>query len=109
MGKREKKIIRGTSIKPRLVVFRSHQHIYAQIIDDSQAKTIASCSTMEASIKQQLESTSTISASELVGETIGKRLTEKDIKSVIFDRNGRPYHGRIQAVAEGARKAGLNF
>lgn len=109
MGKREKKIIRGTSSRPRLVVFRSHQHIYAQIIDDSSANTIVSCSTIEASIKLQLESTSNISASTLVGETIGKRLTEKNIKSVIFDRNGRPYHGRIKAVAEGARKAGLDF
>jgi large subunit ribosomal protein L18 len=109
MGKREKKIIRGTSSRPRLVVFRSHQHIYAQIIDDSSANTIVSCSTIETSIKLQLESTSNISASTLVGETIGKRLTEKNIKSVIFDRNGRPYHGRIKAVAEGARKAGLDF
>lgn len=109
MGKREKKIIRGTSSRPRLVVFRSHQHIYAQIIDDSSANTIVSCSTIETNIKLQLESTSNISASTLVGETIGKRLTEKNIKSVIFDRNGRPYHGRIKAVAEGARKAGLDF
>jgi large subunit ribosomal protein L18 len=109
MGKREKKIIRGTSSRPRLVVFRSHQHIYAQIIDDSSANTLASCSSIESEIKNQLESTSNISASQLVGETIGKRLTEKNIRRVIFDRNGRPYHGRIKAVAEGARKAGLDF
>jgi large subunit ribosomal protein L18 len=109
MSKREKKSIKGSSSRPRLLVFRSHQHIYAQIIDDSLGKTIASCSTLEPSIKVQLESTATITASLLVGETLGKRLTEKNIQSVIFDRNGKPYHGRIKAVADGARKAGVNF
>jgi len=109
MSKREKKSIKGSSSRPRLLVFRSHQHIYAQIIDDSAGKTIASCSTLEPSIKVQLDSTSTITASLLVGETLGKRLTEKNIQSVIFDRNGKPYHGRIKAVADGARKAGVNF
>lgn len=109
MGKREKKIIRGTAKQPRLVVFRSHKHIYAQIIDDTSSCTIAACSTVEPSIKQQLESTSNINASLLVGEIIGKRLAEKNIKNVIFDRNGKAYHGRIKAVAEGARNAGLNF
>jgi large subunit ribosomal protein L18 len=109
MGKREKKIVRGTSSRPRLVVFRSHQHIYVQIIDDSSAQTITSCSTIEPAIKQQLASTANTQASKLVGETIGKRLVEKNIKSVIFDRNGKPYHGRIKAVAEGARSAGLDF
>jgi large subunit ribosomal protein L18 len=109
MGKREKKVIRGTAIRPRLLVFRSHKHIYVQIIDDSSSQTITSCSTIEPSIKTQLESTSNISASLLVGEIIGKRLAEKNIKSVIFDRNGKPYHGRIKAVAEGARNTGLDF
>ena len=109
MSKREKKSIKGSSSRPRLLVFRSHQHIYAQIIDDSLGKTIAACSTLEPSIKVQLDSTSTITASFLVGETLGKRLTEKNIQSVIFDRNGKPYHGRIKAVADGARKAGVNF
>lgn len=109
MSKREKKSIKGSSSRPRLLVFRSHQHIYAQIIDDSLGQTIASCSTLEPSIKVQLESTATITASLLVGETLGKRLTEKNIQSVIFDRNGKPYHGRIKAVADGARKAGVNF
>ena len=109
MGKREKKKIQGTSSRPRLVVFRSHQHIYAQIIDDSKGMTLLSCSTLEASIKLQLASTSTIQASTLVGESLGKRLIEKKIQSVIFDRNGKPYHGRIQALAEGARTAGILF
>ncbi len=109
MGKREKKGIRGTASRPRLVVFRSNKHIYVQIIDDSSSHTITSCSTMEPSIKEQLESTSNIQASLLVGEIIGKRLAQKDISRVIFDRNGRPYHGRIKAVADGARNTGLNF
>jgi large subunit ribosomal protein L18 len=109
MGKREKKVIRGTADRPRLLVFRSHKHIYVQIIDDSSAQTITACSTLEPSIQTQLQFTSNINASLLVGETIGKRLVEKNIKSVIFDRNGKPYHGRIKAVAEGARNSGLNF
>ena len=109
MGKREKKTIKGTSIRPRLLVFRSHKHIYAQIIDDSSSQTIVACSTIDSTIKTQLKSTSNIDASLLVGETIGNRLAEKNIKSVIFDRNGKPYHGRIKAVADGARKTGLDF
>jgi large subunit ribosomal protein L18 len=109
MGKREKKVIRGTAIRPRLLVFRSHKHIYVQIIDDSSSQTIISCSTIESTIQTQLKTTSNKTASLLVGETIGKRLAEKNIKSVIFDRNGKPYHGRIKAVAEGARNSGLDF
>lgn len=109
MGKRDKKKIRGTSIRPRLVVFRSHKHIYVQIIDDSSAQTITSCSTLEPEIKNQLQSTSNINASVIVGQTIGKRLFAKDINSVIFDCNGKPYHGRIKAIAEAARDSGLHF
>src|SRR6478735_7757634 len=103
MGKREKKIIRGTASRPRLVVFRSNKNIYVQIIDDTASRTITSCSTLEPSIKTQLESTSNIDASLLVGEIIAKRLTEKNIQTIIFDRNGKPYHGRIKAIADGAR------
>ena len=109
MGKKEKKFFRGTSIRPRLVVFRSHKHIYVQIIDDSSAKTIISCSTVEPEIRSQLKSTSNINASIIIGQIIGKRLFDKNINSVIFDRNGKPYHGRIKAVAEAARDSGLNF
>lgn len=109
MGKREKKIIRGTATRPRLVVFRSNKNIYVQIIDDTASRTITSCSTIEPSVKTQLESTSNINASLLVGKIIAKRLTEKNIQTVIFDRNGKPYHGRIKAIAEGARNAGLDF
>lgn len=104
-----KKKNKGTSIRPRLLVFRSHKHIYVQIIDDSSEKTIVSCSTVEYEIKAQLNSTSNIKASTIVGQIIGKRLLEKNIQQVIFDRNGKPYHGRIKAVAEAAREAGLIF
>jgi large subunit ribosomal protein L18 len=109
MGKREKKSICGTALRPRLFVFRSQKHIYVQAIDDSCAHTITACSTQEPSIKEQLESTSNIKASLLVGEIIGLRLAQKNIHKVIFDRNQKPYHGRIAAVAEGVRKTGLNF
>ena len=104
-----KKKNKGTSIRPRLLVFRSHKHIYVQIFDDSIEKTIVSCSTVEHEIKTQLKSTSNIKASIIVGQIIGKRLLEKNIQQVIFDRNGKPYHGRIKAVAKAAREAGLIF
>ena len=109
MGKREKKVILGTKTKPRLLVFRSHKHIYAQIIDDTCSQTLASCSTLEPSIRSQLSSTSNIAASTFVGEVLGKRLSEKKIEFVVFDRNNKPYHGRIKAVAEAARSTGLKF
>jgi large subunit ribosomal protein L18 len=109
MGKREKKQNKGTSTCPRLVVFRSNKHIYVQIIDDSIAQTITACSTTEPEVRMQLESTSNIKASIVVGKTIGKRLSEKNILNVIFDRNGKPYHGRIKAIAEAARESGLKF
>lgn len=109
MGKREKKTIRGTANRPRLLVYRSNKHIYVQAIDDSTAQTITTCSTQEPAIKAQLKSTANIQASRLVGETMGLRLQEKQIQMVVFDRNKKPYHGRIQAVAEGVRTMGLIF
>lgn len=109
MGKREKKSIKGTASRPRLVVFRSHKHIYAQIIDDSSSQTLLSCSTVEKEIKSKLKSTSNIDASITVGKTIGERLLSKNINSVIFDRNAKLFHGRIKAVADGARKIGIIF
>ena len=109
MGKREKKKIKGTSIRPRLIVFRSHKHIYAQVIDDFSSRTLLSCSTMEKEIKSQLKSTANIEASNIVGKVIGKRLLARNIKTIVFDRNAKPFHGRIQAVAEGAREIGIIF
>jgi large subunit ribosomal protein L18 len=104
----KKKII-GTTERPRLCVFRSNQHIYAQVIDDTKCFTIVSCSTLDKELIDQIKVRRTCEASELVGLTIGKRLLEKNIKTVVFDKRNKPYHGRIRALANGARKAGLIF
>ena len=109
MGKREKKRIKGNNLKPRLTVFRSNKHIYAQVIDDSASNTIISCSTLEPEVKEKCDKTSTKLASKVVGEIIGTRLLEKNIKEIIFDRGKKSYHGRIKELAEGARLVGLNF
>nr|YP_011006699.1 50S ribosomal protein L18 [Hedophyllum nigripes]WAM63844.1 50S ribosomal protein L18 [Hedophyllum nigripes] len=109
MGKREKKIIKGNNLKPRLAVFRSNKHIYAQVIDDSCSKTIISCSTLELEVKAKCDKTSNKLASKIVGEIIGTRLLEQNIKEIIFDRGKKSYHGRIKELAEGARLVGLNF
>nr|YP_011005715.1 50S ribosomal protein L18 [Cymathaere triplicata]WAM62719.1 50S ribosomal protein L18 [Cymathaere triplicata] len=109
MGKREKKIIKGNNLKPRLAVFRSNKHIYAQVIDDSCSKTIISCSTLELEVKAKCEKTSNKLASKIVGEIIGTRLLKENINEIIFDRGKKSYHGRIKELAEGARLVGLNF
>ena len=109
MGKREKKRIKGDVRKPRLSVFRSNKHIYAQVIDDSVSRTITSCSTLEVEVKAKCEQTSKKFASKIVGEIIGNRLLEQNIKEIVFDRGQKSYHGRIKELAEGARLAGLNF
>jgi len=107
--KRYLKKIRGCSNKPRLSIFRSHQHIYAQIIDDVQQKTLASSSTLDKDLSEKISSSSTKNAAFLVGENIAKKSKHKNIFKVVFDRGNRPYHGRIQSLAEGARKEGLQF
>lgn len=104
----KKKII-GTTERPRLCVFRSNQNIYAQVIDDTKYLTLASCSTLDKELRSQIETGNTCKASELVGLIVGKRLLEKNIKTVVFDKRNKPYHGRIKALANGARKAGLIF
>jgi len=109
MGKREKKKIKGTNLKPRLAIHRSNKHIYAQVIDDSCSKTIISCSTLEIEVKAKCEKTSNKEASKIVGEIIGTRLLEENIQEIIFDRGTKPYHGRIKELAEGARLVGVNF
>ena len=107
--KRYLKKIVGTIEKPRLSVFRSHNHIYAQLIDDKYGKTLVFSSTLEKAISETLSSTSTKEASSLVGENLAKKAIEKEISLVVFDRGNRPYHGRIASLAEGARKQGLIF
>lgn len=94
---------------PRLTVFRSNNHIYAQVIDDVNATTIVSCSTLESQIRTNVSNTSNCIASKLVGETIAKRLLAKNIDKVSFDRRKKLYHGRIKALADAARENGLNF
>ncbi|WP_066321313.1 50S ribosomal protein L18 [Bacillus sp. FJAT-29814] len=97
----------GTSARPRLNVFRSNQHIYAQVIDDVLGVTIASASTLDKELN--LESTSNADAAQKVGELVAKRAVEKGITNVVFDRGGYLYHGRIQALAGAARENGLQF
>ena len=104
---RVRKKISGTSERPRLNVYRSDKHIYAQIIDDTTGSTLASASTLDKSLN--LTSTSNKEAAKSVGELVAKRALEKDIEEVLFDRGGHIYHGRIKELAEGAREAGLKF
>ena len=112
IGLRQRKRIAGTVERPRLRVFRSVSHIYAQIIDDSTGTTLASVSTTEPALKPQLGGPARAgnkAGAELLGKTIAERLQEKGIKRVVFDRGGFLYHGRIKAVADAAREAGLEF
>ena len=99
----------GTAEKPRLNVFRSLAHIYAQVVDDSTGQTIISASTVDKEIKGQIKSGGDIQAAKLVGGIVGKRAVEKGIEHVVFDRGGYQYHGRVAALADGAREAGLKF
>lgn len=107
--RRIRKRVFGTAERPRLSVFRSHKHIYAQIIRDDSGTTLTSASTLDPELRDKLESTGTIEASFAVGELLGRRALAAGITKVVFDRGGNPYHGRIKALAEGARQAGLEF
>ena len=101
--------VKGTAQTPRLAVFRSNKHMYVQLIDDVAGVTIAAASTMEAEIAGNLESTSNIEAAQAVGEAIAKKAVEKGITEAVFDRGGYVYHGKVAALAEAAREAGLQF
>ena len=105
--KRIRKIVFGTKDQPRLTVFRSNKEIYAQIIDDSSSKTIASASSKDKDLK--LKTSNKTEVSKIVGDSIGKKAIKAGIKKVSFDRNGYLYHGRVKALAEGAREGGLKF
>lgn len=108
--KHVKKHIKGTSEKPRLTVTRSINEIYAQIIDDIDGKTIITASSIDKEIRTQIKpETKKSEKSKLVGQFIAKRALSKDIKNVSFDRNGYLYHGRVKALADAAREAGLKF
>ena len=109
---RQRKRILGTKERPRLSVFRSVSHIYAQIIDDLSGQTLVAASTTDAALKGKLEKGvrgGNLKGAEAVGTAIAERSIEKGIKRVVFDRSGFLYHGRIRAVADAARKAGLEF
>ena len=99
----------GTADRPRLAVFRSNNHMYAQIIDDTVGNTLVSASTLEKDVKAELNKTNDVEAAALVGKTIAKKAIEKGITNVVFDRGGFIYQGKVQALADAAREAGLNF
>lgn len=101
--------VTGTTERPRLNVYRSSKHMYAQIIDDMTGKTLAAASTLDADVKADLSSTSNKEAAKKVGEVVAKRAKENGIEEVTFDRGGYIYHGRVQNLAEGAREGGLKF
>ncbi|MBQ9490804.1 MAG: 50S ribosomal protein L18 [Lachnospiraceae bacterium] len=99
----------GTAERPRLAVFRSNKHMYAQIIDDTVGNTLVAASTLEKEVKGELDYTDTVEAAAYLGTVIAKRAIEKGIKEVVFDRGGFIYQGKIAALAEAAREAGLEF
>src|SRR5687767_15780731 len=109
---RIRKRVSGSEQRPRLTVFRSVGHIYVQVVDDMTGRTIASASTVEPAVKGTLgkqASGGNVAGAKVIGKTIAERLIEKGVKRVVFDRNGFLYHGRIKAVADAAREAGLEF
>lgn len=99
----------GTAERPRLAVFRSNNHMYAQIIDDTVGNTLVSASTAEKAVKTEIEKTNNVEAAAYVGTLVAKRAIEKGINTVVFDRGGFLYQGKIQALADAAREAGLQF
>lgn len=99
----------GTPERPRLAVFRSNNNMYAQIIDDTAGNTLVSASTLEKDVKAELNKTNDVAAAAHIGTVIGKRALEKGIKAVVFDRGGFIYHGKVKALADAAREAGLEF
>ena len=112
LARRQRRVrgkVSGTAARPRLRVTRSNAHIYAQIIDDVAGVTIASASTVDADVKGSIKLGSNVDAAKAVGEVVGRRAIEKGVTEVIFDRGGRLYHGRVAALADGARSAGLKF
>ena len=99
----------GTADRPRLAVFRSNNHMYAQIIDDSVGNNLIAASTLEKDVKAELDKTNNVEAAAKLGEVIAKKALDKGITSVVFDRGGFIYQGKVQALAESAREAGLKF
>jgi len=101
--------VSGTSDRPRLCVTRTNMHLYAQLIDDVAGRTLVACSSQDPLIRGLVKSGGNVAAAKLIGETLGKRALDKGFAEVVFDRSGRLYHGRVKALADGARSAGLRF
>jgi len=101
--------VTGTPERPRLCVYRSHNHIYAQVIDDRTGRTLAAASSLDKEMRKQLKGGGNVAAAKLVGKAIAERARAAGIEQVVFDRGGYKYHGRVQALAESAREAGLKF
>ena len=107
--KRIRNHISGTPQRPRMAVFRSNNHMYVQIIDDTQGRTLVSASTLQKDVKSELEKTNDVQAAAYLGTVIAKKALENGIKTVVFDRGGFIYQGKVQALADAAREAGLEF
>jgi large subunit ribosomal protein L18 len=106
---RVRKKVVGTSIRPRLSVFKSAKHVYAQIIDDTVGNTLVASASTEKAIQEEKDLNGKCAVAKAVGILVGKRAKDKGIEKVVFDRNGYLYHGRVKAISDGAREAGLNF
>jgi large subunit ribosomal protein L18 len=112
LARRQRRVrgkVRGDATRPRLRVIRSSAHIYAQVIDDVAGVTLVSAASNDSELRSALKSGSNIDAAKAVGEAVGRRALEKGVTEVVFDRGGRLYHGRVKALADGARSAGLKF
>ncbi|HOP79823.1 MAG TPA: 50S ribosomal protein L18 [Armatimonadota bacterium] len=107
--RRVRKKIFGTAERPRLNVYRSLANIYAQVIDDTDGKTLVSASTIDPEVRQRVKSGGNIESAKVVGEVVAKRALDKGVKQVVFDRGGYKYQGRVQSLADAAREAGLEF
>lgn len=101
--------VSGTAERPRLCVTRTNTHIYAQVIDDRSGRTIAAAASNDAELRESLKAGNNVEAAKTVGEAVGRRAVEAGVTEVVFDRGGRLYHGRVKALADGARSAGLKF
>ncbi len=101
--------IEGTAERPRLSIFRSLEHIYAQVVDDDMGNTLAAASTLDPDLRQQMAGLNKTQQATRVGQVVAQRALAKGLKQVVFDRGGYPYHGRVKALADGAREGGLEF
>ncbi len=106
---RVRKTLRGTAARPRLSVFRSEKHTYAQVISDETGETLLTASTLAPEVRGRIQKSTDVAAAKIVGEIIGRSCVDQGITAAVFDRNGFLYHGRVRAVAEGAREAGLKI